>query len=334
MNNKERVLASLKHQQPDKIPYQIGFTKRAEEKMAAFFGDPDFKTKLGNSLFALDSRIKGSMREVEHSIWEDEFGVRWNRSTDLNIGVVCNCRVTPENIDKYELPDPDAPERYQGFGEVLAAHCDDFLVFNHSYSLHERAWMLAGFENFLMAMIANPSFAHDLLDKILDYNLKLIEHACQYNFDGIKFGDDWGQQTSLIMGPNLWREFIKPRIEKMYQLVKSRGKYVMIHSCGKVDELLPELIELGVDVFNPFQPEVMDVFEIKKEYGDRLSFWGGISTQRTLPYATVREVKDEVRRLLDEVGKNGGYIAAPAHSIPGDAKPENIAAMIEVLDNQ
>ena len=118
------------------------------------------------------------------------------------------------------------------------------------------------------------------------------------------------------------------------RLVKSKGKRVFIHSCGKVDELFPDLIESGLDVFNPFQPEVMDVYEMKKRYGEQLSFFGGISTQKTLPYGTVQQVKDEVRRLLDTIGKNGGYIASPAHDIPKDAKPENIAAMIEALQGQ
>ena len=105
-------------------------------------------------------------------------------------------------------------------------------------------------------------------------------------------------------------------------------------SCGKVQELFPELIECGLNVFNPFQPEVMDVNEMKKKYGGSLSFYGGISTQNTLPYGTVAQVKEEVSRLIEIVGKNGGYFASPAHSIPADAKPENIAAMIEVLKNQ
>ena len=109
---------------------------------------------------------------------------------------------------------------------------------------------------------------------------------------------------------------------------------MFIHSCGKVDELFPELVECGVNVFNPFQPEVMDVFEMKRKHGDRLSFYGGISTQRTLPYGSVDDVKREVERLIETVGENGGYIAAPAHAIPGDAKPENLAAMIEALRNQ
>jgi uroporphyrinogen decarboxylase len=185
-----------------------------------------------------------------------------------------------------------------------------------------------------MAMIDNKKYVNRLFDRILEYNLRVIENACRHNIDGMGFGDDWGQQRGLIMGPALWREFIKPRIRAMYGLVRSKGKFVFIHSCGKVDSIFPDLIECGLNVFNPFQPEVMDVFEMKRKFGDRLSFFGGISTQRTLPYATVAQVKDQVRRLLDEVGKGGGYIAAPAHAIPPDARPENIAAMIEVLRNQ
>ena len=183
-------------------------------------------------------------------------------------------------------------------------------------------------------MAANPDFVHSLLDRILDYNLRIIENACSFDIDAMMFGDDWGHQYGLIMGPEFWQEFIKPRIKEMYGLARSKGKFVFIHSCGKVDEVFPDLIECGLNMFNPFQPEVIDVSEIKQTYGDTLSFYGGISTQRTLPYGTVAQVKDEVKRLLDIVGKNGGYVAAPAHAIPADAKPENVAAMIDVLQSQ
>jgi uroporphyrinogen decarboxylase len=120
----------------------------------------------------------------------------------------------------------------------------------------------------------------------------------------------------------------------MYQAVKAHGKFVFIHSCGKVQQLFPELIECGLDVFNPLQPEVMDVAAVKLEFGTRLSFYGGISTQRTLPFGTVQETRDEVRRLLDVLGRDGGYVASPAHAIPPDARPENVAAMLDVLQHQ
>ncbi len=334
MNKRELVLAVLSHEQTDKIPYNIGFTKPALDKMKEFYNDPVFASKLGNYFSILDCEPENGWQEIKPDIWKDQFGVEWDRSVDKDIGVVCNQLITPENIDDFEFPDPDDPSRYNKYEKIVQTDKDNFYIVNHGFSLFERAWTLAGMENIFMYMISDKNFVNSLLDKILDFNLKIIENVCAHNIDAMMFGDDWGQQTGLLMGPDLWREFIKPRVKQMYQLVKSKNKFVFIHSCGKVQEVFPDLSECGLDVFNPFQPEVMDVFEMKKKYGSDLSFYGGISIQKSLPYATVSQVKDEVRQLLDVVGKNGGYIAAPSHSIPRDAKPENIAAMIEVLKNQ
>lgn len=334
MTNRERVIASLEHRQPDKTPYCIGFTERMYARMAEYYGDPNFAAHLGNALSMLDSTLPDGWKEVEPDIWEDEFGVRWNRRVDKDIGVVCNRRATPETIDEYLFPDPHDLRRWEKFPAALANRNGQFFVSNIGFSLFERAWTLFGMEELLMAMVCEPDRVHRLLDRILEHNLARIEHACSFDIDAMMFGDDWGSQRGLIMGPQLWREFIRPRVREMYQAVRKKVKYVIIHSCGKVDELFPELIESGLHCFNPFQPEVMDVFDIKRRYGDRLSFYGGISTQKTLPYGAVSQVRDEVRRLLDEVGKNGGYVAAPSHAIPPDAKPENVAAMIEVLQAQ
>jgi len=334
MTNKARVIACLNHRQPDKIPYHIEFTQKAHQKMIEFTGDPNFEAQLNNCMLVLSTESESAWHEVAPDIWQDEFGVRWNRAIDKDIGVVCNQLITPENINAFRFPDPADSLRYQKFEKALAQPVDQFVIANIGFSLFERAWTLAGMENILMAMMVNPGFVHDLLDRILAYNLVVIENSCRFAIDAMMFGDDWGQQTGLLMGPKLWREFIKPRITKMYQFVKSRGKFVFIHSCGKVNEIFPDLIDAGLDAFNPFQPEVMDVFAIKRRYGNSLTFYGGISTQQTLPFATVKQVQAAVERLLAEVGHKGGYIAAPAHAIPGDAKPENIIAMIETLEAQ
>ncbi|MGO9308953.1 MAG: uroporphyrinogen decarboxylase family protein [Spirochaetia bacterium] len=334
MTNRERVLASLSHRQPDRIPFHIQFTEPARAKMAAYYGDPDFEGKLGNCLHVLGTEPAGAWREVRAGIWEDQFGVQWDRSIDRDIGNVCNVTVTRDTLGAFRFPDPDDPTRFADHARLIAENPREFHVTNLGFSLFERAWTLAGMETFLMAMVDDKEFAHALLDRILEYNLRIIDKACALPIDAMMFGDDWGQQRGLIMGAALWREFIGPRVRTMYARVKSRGKRVFIHSCGKVDELFRDLIESGLDVFNPFQPEVIDVEEAKRRYGDRLSFYGGISTQKTLPYGSTSDVKDEVRRLLERIGKNGGYIASPAHDVPRDAKPENIAAMIDTLQSQ
>lgn len=334
MTNRERVITSLEHRQPDRTPFHVGFTQPAHARYAEYTGDPHFEARIDNCLLLLSTTPQDAWTELRPHVWRDEWGVEWDRSVDPDIGVVCNRVVTPENVRTFRCPDPAEPSRYASYEEAIASTPGQYVVANLGFSLYERAWTLAGMEEVMMGMVADKAFVHALLDRILEFNLGIIERACSYPIDAMMFGDDWGQQTGLQMGLNHWREFIKPRIREMYGAVKSHGKKVFIHSCGKVDELFPDLIECGLDVFNPFQPEVIDVEAAKREYGRDLSFYGGISTQRTLPYASVQQVKDEVRRLIEVVGKDGGLIAAPAHAIPGDARPENIEAMLEVLHGQ
>jgi len=335
VTNRERVLTAAGHRAPDRVPYDIRFTQPAHARMVDYYGDPDFEAKLGNCFTWLRPHPpEARYIEVDPDIWRDEFGVQWDRHVDKDIGVVCNRLVTPENVRSFAFPDPRDPARYESFDAVIASHPDTAVLVSLGFSLFERAWTLAGMENVLMAMVADKKFAHTLLDRILAFDLTIVENACAHNVDIFRFGDDWGHQRGVLMGPQWWREFIKPRFQQLCQAVKARGKLTMLHCCGKVDELFPDMIECGLDIFNPFQPEVMDVFEIKKRYGGALTFYGGISIQRTLPFGTVRQVKDEVRRLMDTIGANGGYIASPSHDIPRDARPENIAAMIEVLQNQ
>jgi uroporphyrinogen decarboxylase len=334
LTRRERVIKSLDHCQPDKVPYHLEFTAPAREKLARWCGDSGFEKSLGSCLLVLSTETTGSGREVRPNVWEDQFGVEWDRSIDTDIGNVCNRPITKENLAAYPFPDPDDPSRFSDYRRLIAAEKELFVVANLGFSLFERAWTLAGMEEVLMAMASYSDFVHSLLDRILQFNLRIIANTCAFPIDAMLFGDDWGHQGGIIMGPDLWREFIKPCIRQMYALAKSKGRRAFIHSCGKVDALLPDLIECGLDCFNPFQPEVMDVLEMKRKYGDSLSFYGGISTQKTLPFGTVGQVKDEVRRLIDHVGKEGGYIASPAHAVPKDAKPENVAAMIEALQEQ
>jgi uroporphyrinogen decarboxylase len=325
------VIEALAHRSTDTVPYDIRFTKPAAEAMADHYGDPDFESKLGNCLNMMRACRRS---EVRPDVWQDEFGVEWDRSVDRDIGVVVNTLVTPETLDEYVFPDPDDPMLMEEIEKKALEPTDALNVVKLSYSLFERAWSLAGMTELLMAMVDNKGFVHELMDGILEYNLRLIRNVCRRPVDAIYFGDDWGQQTGLTMGPDLWREFIAPRAGRLYMEAKSNGKYVFIHCCGQITEIIDDLIELGVDCFNPLQPEVMDVADIKRRYGGRLSFYGGISTQKTLPFGTVREVEDEVGALLRELGDGGGYIASPAHAIPPDARPENVAAMIDILRGQ
>ena len=179
----------------------------------------------------------------------------------------------------------------------------------------------------------HPGFVDELLAAIVDYNLAQVRRALEYDIDAVYFGDDWGQQHGLIMGKPSWDRVIRPQLRRMYRFVRDAGKFQMIHSCGDVDELFDDLAGMGVNCFNPFQPEVMDTAQLLAKYRGRLAFHGGLSTQRVLPFWTEAAVRGECRRLL-ALGREGGYIFAPAHAVEGDVPLANILAVIEEANAQ
>jgi uroporphyrinogen decarboxylase len=334
MNCKERVRAAIEHREPDVCPWCIGFTIPAAEKLAVHYGDPHFESKIGNHVVDIGPTPPDAWVEVQPDHWRDEFGVVWNREVDRDIGNVEFMPLAGGGLRGYKFPDPHDPRRYAHFFEQIKKNADRFVRGAVGFSLFERAWTLRGMEALLIDMVTEPAFVEALLGRITDHNLALIDEMCEYPIDAVHFGDDWGQQRGLIMGPACWRRFIKPCLKKMYSRVKSKGKFVTIHSCGDIREVLPDLIDLGLDCFNPFQPEVMDVEKVKREFGKHLAFFGGISTQKTLPYGKPADVRREVRRRIEVIGKDGGYICAPAHSIPKDVPVENMVALIEELHAQ
>ena len=336
MTPRERVFKALAHEQPDICPWHITFTIPAREKLTEYLGTENLDRAVGNHFAKIEAVPDDAWKQIRPDFWQDEFGVVWDRTIDKDIGNVDHSAlVLPEpDLQSLSFPDPLDPRRYEHHEEFCRNNPDLFRINDFGFTLFERAWTLRGMENLLMDMVERPGFVHELLDRILDFNLRIIDGVSRFDIDAILFGDDWGQQRGLIMGPELWREFFKPRVAEMYARCHRKGMYVMIHSCGDVSSILEELVEIGVDVFNPFQPEVMDIKKIKETLGDRLSFYGGMSTQKTLPQASCDEVKMQTEWLIRNIGAGGGYVFSPAHDVPKDVPVENMMAMIEVLQNQ
>jgi uroporphyrinogen decarboxylase len=332
MNRREVIRAVYQGQQPPYVPWQIGFTIPASEKLKAHYQTDDLDPILGNHCVGLGSGT-GYFTKGENQRFRDIFGVVWDRSVDADIGVVEGCALPEPTLAGYQFPNPLRDQSFASIPEAIAKHPHRFRKFSIGFSLFERAWTLRGMENLMIDFIDNPDFVHQLLEAIADWNIAHVKRALEFDLDAIHFGDDWGAQHGLLMGPGLWREFIKPQLKRMYGIVRDAGKFVSIHSCGDVDELFDDLVEIGLNCFNPFQPEVMDVAELMKAYRGRLAFHGGLSTQQTLPYGTADDVRAETRRLL-ELGSPGGYIFAPAHGVPGDVPVENLVAMIETVTAQ
>jgi uroporphyrinogen decarboxylase len=332
MTNKERVYAVLRHEQPDRVPYTLVLTQRARQTMREYCGDEAYLDAIDNSIHKVISGRGPRAQWLSDTVYQDEWGVQWDRAIDPDIGNVCNCLLPTRNLDAFSPPDPWAAGKFGDFDDQIAAGAGKFVRFSIAFALFERAWTLRGMENLFLDMVEAPEFVDELLDRITEYNLALIAQAVQHDIDAVHFPDDWGCQRGLLMGARLWERFLMPRLARMFAAVKAAGKFVTIHCCGQVQELFPQLLEIGLDAFNPFQPEVMDPYEMKRQWGGRLTFWGGVSTQRLLPYGTPDEVRAEARKLMREVGRGGGYILSPAHEVPGDVRPENLLALIETVN--
>lgn len=192
---------------------------------------------------------------------------------------------------------------------------------------------MRGHEALLMDFLEHPRFVAELFDLLADFEIAQLDEALKFDIDAVWWGDDWGQQRGLQMGRPLWDEFIRPRIARMYAAAHEAGLFVMNHSCGDVDELFDDLIEIGLDCTNPFQPEVMDVDALLPRYRGRLAFYGGLSTQRTLPHGSVDEVRAESGHLI-ELGAAGSYVFASSNVVASDVPLENILAIIEVAQGQ
>ena len=332
MEKREVVKRALHFQGIPYVPWHFKFTVEAREKLIKYLQGKDIEEYLQNHLLELGNDI-GFFEYLGNNLYQDVFGVIWDRSIDKDIGNV-NGTVLPEpTLQGYTFPDPLDKRYFEDIPGKIQQHGDKFRLFAIGFSLFERAWTLRGMENLLMDFLVNPGFVHELMNAITDYNIAQIEKAFTYDIDGIELGDDWGQQRGLIMGYESWKEFIYPYLKRTYKAIKDKGKYVFIHSCGDVDELFDDLADIGVNCFNPFQPEVMDVKSLLKQYHNKLSFWGGLSIQKILPFGTMGEVITETRSLI-ELGKKGGYILAPSHAAEGDIPIENLVAAIEEAKKQ
>jgi len=333
MTNRERVLAAVRHQAPDYTPHHVFFTQEMLAKMVAHSGNPDYPQTINNHIVKASLTKPQVLVEGRAEHFRDEFGVVWDKSgVDKDIGVVAEQTIKDANdLAAYTPPPIDEAFIHDRCQKLMETRGNNCAIASVGFSLFERAWTLCGMEDFFCYMITEPEAVHALLDKLARRNMEKVKIALEYDFDGVLYGDDWGQQQGLMMGKPLWVEFIKPYVAMMYKFAKDGGLFTAQHSCGDLREILDDLVEIGLDVYQTFQPEIYDLRDYKAKLKGRLAIWGGISTQVHLPFLSPAQIYSITRETIAILGEGGGYIAAPTHDVPGDVPSENIDAMVRAF---
>jgi uroporphyrinogen decarboxylase len=314
----------------------------------------DVKERLKVDVYGVNpraSRTSSGKRWTEGGYHKliDEWGIEWwmpeghGLYYDMRRHPLANIETAAE-VAKLQMPDPLNPARYVGMAEradeLMNRKQVAYILGRNAPGIWETAMWMRGFENFYCDMLENPALAEALLDRVMEIKMAYWERALQVvgkNVMIISEADDLASQDRPLISPELYRSMLKPRHTKLFTFIKKKAAVpvkVFYHSCGAVEPLIADLIEAGVDILNPVQVSAagMDTRELKRRYGKDLTFYGGgVDTQHVLPFGTPAEVRDEVRRRVEDLAPGGGFVFNTVHNIQGDVPPENIVAMRSAL---
>jgi len=299
MTSKENLLRLLKFQDPDHIPYGLEGVRTFWHRDARFF--------FGNG-------VPGAVA------WTDAWGVDWKLG-DVNAEESFHPITFPleslDGIERFSFPDPFDHGLFadiqQDIENVDRDKC--LLMLSNPGCLFNRAWLLRGMENFLVDMLLDPEKAEALLDRILAYQEAIVIRELSYKPDIVYFGDDAGTTKALIMHPDLWRRMIKPRLAKLIGMCREAGCFVILHSCGRIGDIVGDIIEMGVNVLNPVQATANDLSALKEKARGKLTLFGGMDAD-LLVRGTPAQVRDMASHVLGILGDGGGYISGPDQSLP------------------
>jgi len=333
ITNRERMRKALKHEPVDRIPTQVNYTRAMGRRMAAHLGVAvdELPGPLGNHLLRVDIAHEPKLSD-DGRIAFDWWGVGFDREQEGYFAAI-HPLAESKDLDAYPWPDPAEPNLMDGAARTLAYDGGQhFVVPNLGFALFERAWTLRGFDTVLLDLALDPGFAEDLLERVTQIQLVLVKRFLDLGVDGGYFGDDYGSQANLLFSPKMWRSLIKPRLARLFAPFREAGLPVLMHSDGQIAEILPDLVEIGLTAYNPVQPEVIDHAWLRRTFGHRLAYYGGLSTQTTLSHGSPREVTGAVQDCLAVLAPEGtGLILAPSHRLMSDTPLENVEAMLEAF---
>jgi uroporphyrinogen decarboxylase len=352
MNSRERVLTAMRRSgKPDRMPFEIswgaftpGLMKVFRERTGSLL-DPaeyfDFDTRSVN--------LNPTRKQTDFKHWFDvelPSGVIWDEwgygSVQGSMEHFLEYRYHPfagcttiEQILEFDWPDVDADYRFEGIAEKTRAFQDrGYAVAGELYmTIFETAWLMRGMENLLTDFYHHEDIAHAICEKLTELRIRQAIRYAETGVDVLRLGDDVATQSGPMISLDLYRRFLKKRTRRIISAAKQVNSDILVfmHSDGAVMDFIPEYIDIGVDIVNPIQPECNDLEEIGRRYDDRISFWGGIGTQTTMPYGTKEEIAKKVKEVQGQLGKKGGLLIAPSHILEPEVPWDNVLAFVDAV---
>jgi uroporphyrinogen decarboxylase len=359
MNSKQRVYTALRRRGlPDRVPLQFDLSRALLEKFGPKYGIPvhytasyyedvtyriaanELRVAMGSDCVVVGGSLpRGYTHPVdEHGYVVNEFKMKM-RQGPIYMEVIEHPLANveePQQVEDFPFPDPLAEGRFDDAAAYIAKYQNDyFIVGDMELTMFDMMQQLVGLEKLLMDMAMEAPYLPALMDKTKDFALAVGKKLVAMGVDGIWAGDDFGAQNGMLISPKMWRECFKERYRQVYAELKAVNPDVIVmqHCDGAVAPILGDWIEVGLEVFNPVQPNVPghDPEDLKSQFGERMSFWGAIDQQKLLPFGTPAEIEADVKAKIAVLGRGGGYLCAPAHIIQGDTPMENVEAFINAV---
>lgn len=349
ITNRENVLRALRRDRPERVPFEFEACPAIAERLAEVIGTTDYEGYFGFPVRYLEPNptrqrvdytryYRNLPDDVSPLNWAPEWGVLGKNGSVAHFQEMLHPMAEFQSvaeIDAYPFPDFLEPYRWEGLRERVEAlrRLDLVAAAKMQMTVFETAWYLRGMDTFMIDMVANVEFAEALMDRITDIRVGMARRYAEAGLDILQLGDDVATQLDMMIDPELWRALIKPRLARVVRAAKATNPDLLLfyHGDGNMMQVVPDIVELGIDVLNPVQPECMDPVEVKRRFGDRLALWGTLGTQTTLPFGSVAEVRETCRRLIREVGKGGGLLLSPTHVVEPEVPIENLVAFIETV---
>jgi uroporphyrinogen decarboxylase len=359
MNSKERVSIALRRTgTPDRVPVQFDLCRSLLEGFGAKLGIPvhytvsyyedlmyrisanELRTAMGSDCVLVGGSLPAGYvhPQTEDGCIINEFGMKM-RQGPLYMEVIEEPLPGVSSVDEVEqfsFPDPLAEGRFDDAAQQIEQYGDDFFVIGDlELTMFEMAWHMVGMEKLMVDLAMGEPYVGVLLDRTMAFSIGIGKRLVELGVDGIWTGDDFGGQQGMMISPETWRAVFKPRFAELFAEMRLANPEVLImyHSDGAVAPILEDLVEIGMDVFNPVQPNVPghEPHELKARFGDGLSFWGGIDQQDLLPHGTPNAIEQDVQSKIAALGSGGGYMCAPAHIVQADTSMENVEAFIKAV---